>query len=210
MLHQIISAIGRVVSWAADKGVEIMLIPVHAVLMHLFPAAYEPLPIFAENDRAVFSETLPFDPFERTEDTVLARETEANLVLAWAAEVSLSGAEVPLPGVTPELRSWLASLSDGELTELVGAGMDAVYAHLYLESKSQASRRSPTAGTGRGTMSGTGASEPVDFPLPLCEAPKVPARECGVAFCDGQIALKLAALGAISPDTFCDLLSDAV
>lgn len=129
MLHQIISAIGRVVSWAADKGVEIMLIPVHAVLMHLFPAAYEPLPIFAENDRAVFSETLPFDPFERTEDTVLARETEANL--AWVAEVNLSGAEVPLPGVTPELRSWLASLSDGELTELVGAGMDAVYAHLY-------------------------------------------------------------------------------
>lgn len=131
MLRKIISAIGRVVAWAADKGVEIMLMPVNAVLMRLFPAACEPLPIVAEDERAAFSETLPFDPFERTEETVTAREIEANLVLAWAADASLSGADVPLPGVKPELRSWLASLSDDELTELVGAGKDAIYSHLH-------------------------------------------------------------------------------
>ncbi|KRQ10168.1 hypothetical protein [Bradyrhizobium manausense] len=133
MLRRIISAIGRLVAWAADKGVEIMLMPVHAVLMYLFPAAYETLPIGTEDDRAANSEMLPFDPFERAEEVIAAREIEANLALAWAAEAALSDAEVPLPSVKPELRSWLASLSDDELDALVAAGTEALYAHLHFE-----------------------------------------------------------------------------
>lgn len=147
MLRWIILAIGRVVAWAADKGVEIMLMPVRAVLMHLFPAAYETLPIVTEDDRAANSEMPPFDPFERAEEVTAAREIEANLVLAWAAEAALSGAEVPLPGVKPELRSWLASLSGDELDALVAAGREAVYAHLYFEM--QIAGVPKTSGRGR-------------------------------------------------------------
>lgn len=133
MLKNIMVAVGRAVFWAANKTVEIALVPVHAVLMQFFPAAYEPLPDFAEHDEAVNCDLLPFDPFERAEETAAARETEANLVMAWAAEAVLSGAELPLPDAKPSVRAWLASLSIDELDRLVQAGKQAVYAHLHFD-----------------------------------------------------------------------------
>lgn len=133
MLRNIMAAVGRAVFWAANKTVEIALVPVHAIMMQFFPAAYEPLPDFAEHDVAVNCDLLPFDPFERAEETAAARETEANLVMAWAADTILSGAELPLPDVKPTVRSWLASLSIEELDRFVQAGKQAVYGHLHFE-----------------------------------------------------------------------------
>lgn len=133
MLKNIMAAVGRAVFWAANKTVEIAFVPVHAVLMQFFPAAYEPLPDLAEHDVAAKSDLLPFDPFERTEEAAAARETEANLVIAWAAETVLSGAELPLPDAKLGVRAWLASLSIDELDRLVQAGKQAVYAHLHFD-----------------------------------------------------------------------------
>lgn len=133
MLKTILAAIGRAAFWAVNKTVEIALVPVHAILMQFFPAAYEPLPDLSEHERAVNRDSLPFDPFERSEEAVAARETEANLVMAWAAETVLSGVELPLPDVKPAVSSWLASLSIEELDRLVQAEKQAIYGHLNFE-----------------------------------------------------------------------------
>lgn len=133
MLKAIMAAVGRAVCWAANKTVEIALVPVNAILMQFFPAAYEPLPDLAEHDVAEKSDLLPLDPFERAAEAAAAREAEANLVMAWAAETVISGAELPLPDVRPAARPWLASLSVEELDRLVQAGKQAVYGHLHFD-----------------------------------------------------------------------------
>ncbi|MBR0822414.1 hypothetical protein [Bradyrhizobium liaoningense] len=133
MLKTIMAAVCRAAIWVANKTVEIALVPVHAVIMQLFPAAYEPLPDLADHEVAVKCDLLPFDPFEHAEETAAARETEANLVMAWAAETVLSGAELDLPDAKPGVRAWLASLSIEELDRIVQAGKQAVYGHLHFD-----------------------------------------------------------------------------
>ena len=133
MLKNLMAAVGRAVFWAANKTVEIALVPVHAILMQFFPAIYEPLPDFGENDVAANFGLLPFDPFERSEEAVAAKETEANLVMAWVADAMFSGAELPLPDVKLGIRAWLALLSIEELDRLVQAGKQAVYGHLHFD-----------------------------------------------------------------------------
>ncbi|MET4347053.1 hypothetical protein ABIC08_007730 [Bradyrhizobium sp. RT9b] len=133
MLKNVIAAVGRAVGWAANKALEIAVAPVHAILMNFFPAAYEPLPNLSEGDVAANRDLLPFDPFEHAEEAAAAKEAEANLVLAWAVDTILSGAELPLPDVKPTVRSWLASLSIEELDRFVQAGKQAAYGHLHFE-----------------------------------------------------------------------------
>lgn len=134
MLRSILSAVCRTVAWAANKCTALMMIPVHALLAHLFPAAYEPLPTVYDNDGAV-DDLLPNDrafvPFRSAEEVRQKREIEVNRILTWAADAACNSARPPLPNVRPELLPWLASLSDGQLDALVSDGKDAAHGHLY-------------------------------------------------------------------------------
>jgi hypothetical protein len=132
MLRSILSAAGRAVAWAANKCVALMMMPVHALLAHFFPAAYEPLPTIHDNEgEELVGFEAGLDPFGAAEGVRQQREIEVNRILAWAADAAYSRTRVALPDVRSELLPWLTSLSNGQLDALISAGKNAAYGHLY-------------------------------------------------------------------------------
>ncbi|MGO4506316.1 hypothetical protein CT676_26485 [Bradyrhizobium sp. MOS001] len=127
MLRSILAGLARAVQMVFD----IVMLPLRGLLHALFPALSEPVGIL-DDEYESGHDVGADNPFANSHDAFHARDVEANLAMAWAADAAIANIQPPLPNIRPIVSDWLVSLSHNELDKLVTSGFDGIYGHLHL------------------------------------------------------------------------------